>query len=505
MEPQTKPQTREQFLKSLFVTKEHDNYLSEKDAQRKLASGISKGVEAISPSYGPSGSNAILEVELNPGHFITNDGKAILDAIKLSDKVENIGLEILKEITAKSEKESGDGRKTSVILAGAILKEGLKAKGSPMDIKRSLDECLPIIIKSIDDQTTEIGTDKIGQIATISSENESIGKTFQEIYTAIGKDGIVEIDNSNLPITSYEIMEGVRLRNCGWMYDYMCNDNKGHVATFKNPYVLICKEKISNLNALGNVMEHVSKAGRSELVIFCDEIDVTISQALAYRHIGQTPNGQPIPSFKTLVIKAPTLWKDWLFEDFAKITGSTIIDPSIGRSLKSFQLSYLGMCDKVVARKDETVVLGIKDISKHIEKLEEENTEDSKLRLAWLKTKTAILKLGANSDSELGHLRGKATDARNASYLALNGGVVKGGGQAYVYAAGEMPDTIGGKILEKALTAPYTQICENIGTPTVNFKGIIDPAIVVKNSITNAISVVGTLLTTKLVITKCHF
>ena len=176
-------------------------------------------------------------MELNPGHFITNDGKAILDAIKLSDKVENIGLEILKEITAKSEKESGDGRKTSVILAGAILKEGLKAKGSPMDIKRSLDECLPIIIKSIDDQTTEIGTDKIGQIATISSENESIGKTFQEIYTAIGKDGIVEIDNSNLPITSYEIMEGVRLRNCGWMYDYMCNDNKGHVATLKNPYV----------------------------------------------------------------------------------------------------------------------------------------------------------------------------------------------------------------------------------------------------------------------------
>lgn len=504
--PPQPTQSREDFIKSLYVLEKKDNY--DAKPQKRLMAGVSKGVEAIATSYGSCGSNAIIETDLRPFHRITNDGKIILDSIKLGDPVENMGLEILKEITAKSDRESGDGRKTSVLLAGAILREGLKCKESPMELKRSLDECLPIILKSIEYQTKEITPEEIGKVAEISSESAEIGTLYQEIYSQIGKDGIVELDNSNLPHTFYEITEGVKLKGCGFSYPYMANDEKRQIATYKNPYILISKEKITSPSLLDKVMREVSKSGKDELVIFCDEISDQISSMLAYLHHGQTDSGKPITPFKTLVIKAPTLWKDWMFEDFALITGATIINPAEGRSLKNFQFSYLGTCEQISTTKDETVVRGIKDISLHIETLMEKSVKeadsDAKLRACWLSTKAAVVKLGANSESELSHLKGKAQDARNASYLALNGGVVPGGGQCLLKAAKDLPDTIGGKILKSALHAPYSQILENMNLPAgAKFdKDILDPAIVVRNAITNALSVASTVLTTKLSITK---
>lgn len=504
MPPEKQP-TREEFIKNLFVLDEvKDNFVTDKEAQKKIVLGINKGVDAIACSYGPSGSNALIEVDLNPKHMLTNDGKTILDSISLKDKVENIGLDVLKEITAKSDKESGDGRKTSVLLAGAILKEGLKAEGTPMEIKRSLDECLPIIIESLDEQTTQITAAEVGQIATLSSENESLGQTFQEIYEIIGKEGVVEIDNSNLPDTSYEITEGVKLRGCGFTYPYMANEDKGRKAVYKNPYILITKQKIQTIAQIDPILKLLVKQGRNELVIFCDEIDLSVSQALAYIHMQGVERDGGHLQIKTLVIKAPTLWKDWLFEDFSKITGATIINPVEGTTLKNFQHAFFGTCEQITSSKDETVVLGIRDISEHIQKLKDVNDDDSKLRLAWLQTKTAILKLGANSETELSYLRGKASDARNASYLALNHGVVPGGGIALLNASKKLPKTIGGKILGAALQAPYKKILENMELPagTKFGKDIIDPANVTKSAITNALSVVGSVLTTRLVILK---
>ncbi len=500
MQPQpNQPQpTREEFVKSLFVLEAKDNFYNETESRAKIVAGVEKGVAAITPSYGPSGNNVVIECDLRPFHKITNDGKEILDSIKLADPVENIGLQILKEITAKSDKESGDGRKTSVILAGAILQEGLKAECSAMELKRSLDACLPLIIDSLEGQTKPITPNEVGMIATISSENKELGAIFQEIYQAVGKDGIVEIDNSNLPITSYELTEGVKLRGCGYMYPYMVNDERARTASFKNPYVLICKQKIATIAQLDPIIKAIVKQGRNELVIFCDEIDMSVSQALAFIHIQGVEKDGGHLQFKTIVIKAPTLWKDWLFEDFAKITGSRIIDPSQGTTLKTIQLSFLGMCDSVSVGKEETIVLGTKDVSDHIAALTADGSDDSKLRLAWLQTKTAILKLGANSETELSYLRGKATDARNASYLALNGGVVPGGGIALLNASNLLDDSVGGKILSAALKAPHKIITERVSVSA----DIIDPATVVKNSITNALSVVSTVLTTKMVITK---
>ncbi len=503
MPPEQKQQSREEFIESLFVLKKKDNFYSEKEARDKLMAGVQKGVDAIKGSYGAAGSNSVLEHDLQPFHIVTNDGKIILDALKLADPVENIGLEILKEITAKSDKESGDGRKTSVILAGAILKEGLKAKGTPMEIKRSLDECLEPILDSITENTKQITEKEIGKVAAISSESEELGDIFQEIYKKIGKNGIVEIDNSNLPETFWSTTEGVKLRNCGYHYPYMCNEDKGRKAVYKNPKVLITKQKISTLVELDPIFKELSERGINELVIFCDEIDPSVSQGIAMVHM------QGI--FKCLVIKSPTLWKDWLFEDFAKITGAQIINPPEGRSLKSFRLDYLGSCGKIICSKDETVVLETKDISQHLQNLKEKGDDDSKLRLAWLQTKTAILKLGANSETELSYKRGKAADARNASFLALQEGVVAGGGVALLDATEKLPKTVGGDILRKALRAPINQILENMEAkkgmkvePGIFSFGadILDPALVVKNAIRNALSVASSILTTRLVITK---
>jgi chaperonin GroEL len=223
--------------------------------------------------------------------------------------------------------------------------------------------------------------------------------------------------------------------------------------------------------------------------------------------------------FKTLIIKAPTLWKDWLFEDFARITGATVVDPAAGTSLKQFAMSWLGTCDKLITTKDETRVIGIKDISEYVEQLSQGSDED-KLRASWLQTKVATLKLGANSESELSYVRLKAEDARNAAYLALQDGIVPGGGVALMQAADALPDTVGGRILHKALYAPITQIITNAGVDhekvmllygegfdartkeVVNMwdAGIVDPVRVVKNSVKNAISVAGTVLTTQVVI-----
>lgn len=520
MQPEQKQQTREEFIKGLFQLEEEDNV--HLDGSEGLMRGVDKAANAIAPSYGAAGTNVPIEVPVYPYFKMTNDCKTILDSIKYANPLERMGLNIEKEVADRSDKESGDGRKTAVLLSRAILRESKKYTESPMEIKRSLEACLPIILESIDKQKRPITPDEVGIVATNSSENEYIGSLFQEIYQKIGKDGMVEIDNSNLPETFYEITEGVRLRNMGFTYPYMANDEKGQSSTYLVPKVLITKQKISNIQDIDPILKALSAKSINELVIMCEDIDPTVSGILAYRHAGYTPQGQQVSPFKVLVLKAPILWKDWIYEDFAKITGANIIDPALGKTLKNLKFEDLGTCDKITAFKDETRVHGIHDIQAHIKRLEAEGTDESKLRISWLQTKTAVLKLGAHTDTELAYLRAKASDARNASYLALQDGIVIGGGVALLNIRRDLPDTIGGKILKEILSIPTIQICENAGVKIVvnadfefdqgfNAKtksfvdmfeaGIVDPSIVVKNSIKNAISISSNILTGRVVVT----
>lgn len=502
--PQKPGQTREQFIDDLFQIKKNDNFLVGKQGVDKLISGVEKGYNAIKGSYGSAGGNAVIKADVYPFYEYTNDGKKILESMRLADPYEMIGLNGMKEVANKSDKESGDGRKTASLLYGAILMEGQKCKEDPMEINRSLEECLPIIIESIQKQTKPITENEVGLVASIASENKELGLTFQEIYQKIGSDGIIELDNSGISDTFYEITEGVRLLNCGYMYPYMANTDKGRKCELKNPRILVTKQKIATMSQIDPIIKSLIRNGTHELVVFCDEIDLSVSQALAYLSIEGTAIDNGHVQFKTLVIKAPILWKDWLFEDFSKITGATIINPAEGTTLKNLRYEHLGTCEKLITGKNETVVLGTKDISQHIQTLLEQNTDDAKIRASRLQTKTAILKLGANSDAELSHLRGKALDGRNSSFLAMQGGIVPGGGYSLLQASKELPNTIGGKILKKALSYPILEICNNIGIDKVSmdkpFKDIYDASTVVQNSITNAISVAAIVLTTNIVI-----
>src|ERR1035437_3430399 len=178
------------------------NYLSniylDDDARNALMRGVDGVCNAVKLTLGASGANAILKSDLYPLHLITNDGKSIAEKCVFTDPVENMGANLIKEVTQKSDRDSGDGTTTTCVLVQAILKEGRDIKASPMDIKRSLDECLPIILENLDSQKKDITVDDIGKVATISSEDPKLGVLFQEIYKEIGKDGIVELDTSNI-------------------------------------------------------------------------------------------------------------------------------------------------------------------------------------------------------------------------------------------------------------------------------------------------------------------
>lgn len=462
-------------------------------AREALMRGIKKASDAIAGTLGPTGYSIIVEDNLYPGHFVGDDGWAALKKIKLADPLEQRGVELLKESVERSNKQSGDGSTTATILTAAILEEGLKENVHGQAIKKSLDVCISIIEASLDTQTTLISPAEVGQVAAISSGDETVGTLIQEIYTKIGKEGIIELDLSQTPDTHYDIVEGVRLHNCGYMYPYMATGSKK--AVYKNPKILITKQKIGNLNQIDPIFKSLSTGGTTELVIFCDEIDIRVSETLAMA----AQQG----AFKTLVIKAPTLWKDWLFEDFAAITGARIIDPATGTSLERFSLNHLGSCEKIITSEDETLVLGTKDISEHIAELMEAGKTDDqqKLRAGWLRTKTAILKVGANSESELSLKRLKIEDARNAAYQALQSGIVVGAGKALVNAIEKLPDTIGGNILRKALIAPFVQLQKNFGQDDIDTTNVVDPVAVPKNAVKNAISVAGTILTSNCVIT----
>lgn len=473
-------------------------------AREKLMRGIIKAREVIASTYGPQASTVITQETLYPGYAVVDDGAYALDKIKLDDPIEQMGVEILKESVKKSNKESGDGSTTSTILTAAILQAGIDLKVEGREVKESLDACLPFIEKSLDEQTKQISVEEVGPIASIASGDSSIGVLLEDIYTNIGKDGVVELDHSGTPVTSYEIVSGVRFRGVGFLHEMMTNDGKGKTATLQNPKFLIVKQPITSTNQIDGILKGLISSGVMELVIFYKEISDQVLQYMAEGHV----SGR----FKFLLLKAPTLWQDWLFEDIAIVTGGRIIDQQTGTSLAMMgsKVNWLGSAEKIVAHKDETLIFPHPEnvsaqsaFATHLENLKEEGKKDDQqlVRASWLETKTAVLKIGANSDSELKLKFLKIEDGRNSCYQALQSGIVEGAGKALYTAANACNDSLGGKILKTALCAPYLQLQENMGVEEIDTTNIYDPAAIPKNALRNAVSVAGTVLTAKSVIT----
>lgn len=483
-----------------------------KEARELLRQGVDEVANAVKVTLGAKGRNAVLSAAEYPYHIITNDGVSIAKEVQMEHPVAQMGAELVQEVADRANKDSGDGTTTAVTLLQAAIDAGSKRDEDPLTLKRQMDECLPLIEASLDAQKRTITVDEVEAVATVSAEDPAMGRTLQEIYQKIGKDGIVELDVSGMFETTYELKEGVRLRNAGYLSPYMATE--GAKAIYKQPHILITRQRIATLQDIDPLFAELSGKGITELVMFAEDIDASVVAALAFTHTRGI--------FKTLIIRPPMLWKDWLFEDFAAITGATIVEPTSGVTLKDVRASHLGTCEKLITTKEETTVIGIKDISAHVARLKESPAEGTDLRLSWLNTKAAVLKVGANSESDLSYRRLKAEDARNAAYLALQDGVVPGGGLALWNASEGLPDTPGAKILEGALKAPLYQIMENAGVGaiegdvggTIGFDAtdcklkdmweaqIVDPAKVVKNSLRSALSVAGIVLTTETVTTK---
>lgn len=489
----------------------------------KMAQGIRKATEIVASTMGPKGANVDVQTKMYPFHQISNDGATILKAIELSDPIESIGLSYLKEAADRSNHNSGDGSTTTTVLLNAILEEGLKTGNSTLEIKNSLDECLPIIEQSIHDQTRQITVEDIPAVARIAGEDEELANLLGEIYSSIGKDGIVHLEGSGSYTSSFSFIDGVRFVDTGFLSPYMAYDEeaektgrKAAKAVYHKPTILVTKNKIEKESDINPLLEVLIARGDKTLVIFTDDMDSKMARKL----IEFQKN--PQRSINVLIIKAPVLWKGYVFEDFAACTGATIIEDASGTSLgNKFRLDWLGTCETLITDKEETTLIGIQDISSHVKYLEEEGTQDAKLRLSWLITKTAILKLGAKSETELSYRTLKAEDAIFSAKLALKYGVVPGGGVALKNALTRMPKTIGGDILAVALSAPYKQINLNAGRDefvpfdgesSIGFDaskgvlvdmfeaGIVDAASIVLGAVRNSLGIASTLLTTSSVI-----
>jgi len=497
-----------------------DNLIIGREGREKLASGIRKAADAVGITMGTSGKNSLIQCVENPYHYITNDGATILSSIKFADPIEEIGREILLEAVTRSNKASGDGSSTCCILCSSIIEEGMKHidEVSSMELKNSLEECLPIIEASINAQKRDITVDEVGAVASVSAEDAGIGAMIQTIYQQIGKTGIIQWDISKTFEDSYTIGKGITINWAGFASPYMADfdDKTGNLtkeAKWNNPYILLTRQKITTAADFNVLFEQLFKKDIKEIVVFCDEFEGNI--------IGDLIQTRAVRGFKTLLIKMPTIWKDEWYADLAKATGATIIDPTLGLSFKNMTMEHLGRVEHIVVSKDETFIDGIKDLSEHIASLEAEGTDESRLRASRLNTKTARYFVGAHSESALAYRRLKVEDAIAAAWQALNGGIVAGGGSAL--ASIELPNTVGGKILTEALKAPAQQIATNAGyeydIDWLDYKNgmgldsrdkalvnmfdaqITDPANIVLNACRNAISVAASVLTASTIVT----
>ncbi len=497
-----------------------NNVILSTQATKALLDGIKIATDAIRISYGATGVNAIIEQEFEPYHIVANDCETILQSIQAKDRYQKVGLDILKELSSKANRDSGDGRKTTCIMAEEIITLGYKSKALGVKLKRELDSLIPLIEKKIDRQKKDITVDDVKYVATIAGESTEIGNNLQEIFKTIGKDGIINPEPSGTSDTTWEYVRGVRFNDTGYLSRYMCNNTKNTFATYKNPVILVTKRKINSIDDINDLLKTLTTnstfKGRA-LVIFADDMDSGVASLLIKAHREGV--------IKCLIIKAPVLWKNYIFEDFARVTGSTVVEDSTGVTFKNLSLDHLGTCDTITCDENETTIMGGNDIQDHIDYLKGKNDNDSKLRLSWLNTNTCILRIGANNESELSYKRLKYYDAINATKMALKDGIVAGGGIALINATTVLPVTLAGRILHKALTEPFRQLLDNSGvkdketfekevrkTPNYGYdcqsgyvvdmyeKGIVDAAAVVKNAVRNAISLASTVLTGRIVI-----
>ncbi len=512
------------------------------EAWKALGNGIDKVADAVGSTLGPNGNNVVLEKKWG-SPTITNDGVTIAKEIELEDAFENMGAQLIKEIASKTNDIAGDGTTTATILGRAIFKEGLRnvvAGANPIQLKKGIEKAVKTVIAGLEKEAQKVDSkEAIAQVATISANNdEEIGNLIADAMEKVGKDGVITVEESKGIETELEIVEGMQFDK-GYASPYMITNKERMEASYDEPFILLSDKKISAIKDLLPLLEKVVQTGKA-LVIIAEDVDGEALATLVVNKLRGTINA--------VVIKAPGFGdrRKAMLEDIAILTGAEVISEEKGLSLETTELSQLGQAAKVKASKDNTTIVkgkgNAKAIAARVEEIKNEikNTDSSydkeKLqeRLAKLSGGVAIIKAGAATETELKEKKYRIEDALSATRAAVEDGIVSGGGTALINQIPNLEKAItketgdiklGMQLVSKALSIPLRQIAENSDVdPSVIVEkvkstaanigfnartgeledlikaGIVDPAKVTKSALQNAASIVGLLLTTKVLI-----
>jgi len=496
------------------------------DARGQILAGVNKLTSAVSSTLGASGKCVILENNLgNP--LITKDGVTVANSITLKEPVQNIGATLIKEAAQRTVKDAGDGTTTATVLAKAILDE--YNTHDQLDTLRNIKDGINIgvekVIKYLEKKRRKVSGKKIDQVATISANNDKVlGKVIGEAFKLVDETGIVMMETNENPETFVELIEGVEYDKPLKSNHFITNNEKG-TAELDKPYVLIVDSPIDNIRKIQSVLEYIIKNNKSLLIIA--DVDKQVSNALAMNKVKG--------NIKVNIIDAPTygINRKNMLHDLCAVTGATLINEDLGDDIDLINIDHLGKCIKSITNNENTILKvdlsNNEKVNETISMLENQllDTKNPNLiialekRLAKLKAKVAIVKVGANSEVELTEKRDRVEDAICATKAAIKEGIVAGGGIALLNASQKCsPKSVGEEILYCAIRKPFEVILENAGVDeytipekegegldvvtgkTVDMvkAGIIDPLLVTKSALLNAASVATTIMSTDCII-----
>ena len=509
------------------------------EARKALEKGVDQLADTVKITLGPKGRNVVLDKKFG-APLITNDGVTIAKEIELEDPFENMGAQLVKEVSTKTNDVAGDGTTTATLLAQAIIGEGLKnlaAGANPMVMKKGIAKATAAAIEAMKVNSQKVnGSADIARVGAVSSGDEAIGQLIAEAMEKVGHDGVITIEESKTAETYSEVVEGMQFDR-GYVTPYMVTDTEKMEANLDDALILITDKKISNIQELLPVLEQVVQSGK-KLLIIAEDVEGDALSTLIVNRLRGTLN--------VVCVKAPGFGdrRKEMLQDIAILTGGTVISSDVGLELKEATLDQLGQARQVKVTKENTTIVNgagsseeikarIGQIKSQIEVTTSDyDKEKLQERLAKLAGGVAVIKVGAATEVEMKEKKLRIEDALNATRAAVEEGIVAGGGTAYLnaipaveklYAETEGDEKTGLQIVARALTAPVKQIAANAGidgsvvlekireSGKVGYgfdaynevycdmipTGIVDPTKVTRSALENAASIASTLLTTE--------
>ncbi|MDX6750535.1 chaperonin GroEL [Geminicoccaceae bacterium 1502E] len=514
------------------------------DARNKMLKGVQTLADAVKVTLGPKGRNVVIEKSFGAPR-ITKDGVTVAKEVELSDKFENMGAQMVREVASKTNDTAGDGTTTATVLAAAIVREGARAVAAgmnPMDLKRGVDAAVEAVVQDLKSRAKKVTTsDEIAQVGTISANGDrEIGRMLAEAMQKVGNEGVITVEEAKSLETELDVVEGMQFDR-GYLSPYFVTDSEKMRCTLEDPYILIHEKKLGSLQALLPVLEQVVQSGRP-LLILAEDVE---GEALATLVVNKLRGG-----LKVAAVKAPGFGdrRKAMLEDIAILTNGQVISEDLGIKLENVSLDMLGTAKRVVLNKEDTTIVdgaGSKEeiqarcgqIRAQIEETSSDyDREKLQERLAKLAGGVAVIRVGGATEVEVKERKDRVDDAMNATRAAVEEGIVPGGGTALLYAIkaldGVKPanddQRLGIEIVRKAIQAPARQIVENAGSDGAVIvgkllessdsnwgydaqsnefcdlvgRGIIDPVKVVRTALQDAASVSGLLITTEAMIAE---